>query len=212
MFSSNPNARALFSGFILALVALLCTAGVLLAEQDTAPFIERNRAQNEQRLIDTLLPGIKDKAQGAITYKCKFLSDKRIGQKMKAYIAVDESGKTLGFISSYSTNRGYSNPLILIGGIDNNGRLSKIDIQLSRETPGIGDKVERRKGNYLDQFDNLALHEVNWDVKKFNGDFDYITGATVTSRAIVLATKDFLEVMNSTDFNSLPDCQPLKGK
>lgn len=210
MFKSNPNARAIFSGLILSVVALLCTAGVLLAEQDTAPFIEKNRALNEQRLIDTLLPDIKSKAQGKISYQCKLLSDKRIGNNMKAYIATDESGKTLGFISSYSTSRGYSNPLILIGGMDNSGRITKIDIQLSRETPGIGDKVERRKGNYLDQFDNLALHEVNWDVKKFNGDFDYITGATVTSRAIVLATKDFLEVMNSTELSLLPDCPRAK--
>lgn len=210
MFESKPNARAIFSGIILSAIAALCTSAVLTVEQDTAPFIEKNRAQTEQKIIDTLLPEVKAKAQGKVTYQCKLISDKRIGKNMKAYIARDEQGNTLGFISSYSTSRGYSNPLILIGGMDNNGRISKIDIQLSRETPGIGDKVERRKGNYLDQFDNLALHEKNWDVKKFGGDFDYITGATVTSRAIVLATKDFLEVMNSTDFDSLKDCPSKK--
>lgn len=210
MFESKPNARAIFSGIILSAVAALCTAGVLTVEQDTAPFIEKNRAQNEQKLINTLLPEVQNKAQGKVIYQCKLISDKRIGKNMKAYIAKDESGNTLGFISSYSTSRGYSNPLILIGGMDNNGHITKIDIQLSRETPGIGDKVERRKGNYLDQFDNLAIDDVNWDVKKFGGEFDYITGATVTSRAIVLATKDFLEVMNSTNFEELKDCPTTK--
>lgn len=210
MFASKPNARAIFSGFILSAVATLCTAGVLVVENDTAPFIENNRAQTEQQLINTLLPDVQTKAQGKVTYQCKLISDKRIGKNMKAYIARDDSGQTLGFISSYSTSRGYSNPLILIGGMDSNGHITKIDIQLSRETPGIGDKVERRKGNYLDQFDNLAIEDVKWDVKKFGGDFDYITGATVTSRALVLATKDFLEVMHKTNFYALPDCPNKK--
>ena len=124
----------------------------------------------------------------------------------KAYIATDKSGKILGYIGTYSTSRGYSNPLILIAGLDTTGRLTKVDISFTRETPGIGDKVERKRGNYLDQFDGKGLYDANWDVKKFNGDFDYFTGATVTSRAVVLATRDFLEVMMGTDLEQLPNC------
>ncbi|MCK0535049.1 MULTISPECIES: RnfABCDGE type electron transport complex subunit G [unclassified Anaerobiospirillum] len=206
MFDNKPGVRALFSGVILSAIAALCTAGVLYAEQDTSPHIQANRDRNEQMLIDSLLPDVKKQAQGKVTYHCKLISDRRIGKNMKAYIARDESGKTLGYISSFSTNRGYSVPLILIGGMDSNGRITRIDIQLSRETPGIGDKVERRRGNYLDQFDGLAVEDRRWDVKKFGGDFDYITGATVTSRALVLASKDFIEVIKATDFDSLRDC------
>lgn len=202
----NKTVRALCSGLILAAVATFCTAGVLLAEHDSAPFIERNRAQTEQNLINKLLPGIEQKAQGKITYQCKLISDKRIGKNMKAYIAQDENGQHLGYIMTYSTNRGYSNPLVLIGGTDPAGNISKIDVFFTRETPGIGDKVERRRGNYMDQFDGKNLLDSNWDVKKFGGDFDYITGATVTSRAVVLATKDFLEVLATTDMSTLRDC------
>lgn len=196
----------MFSGFILALIAAVCTVGVLLAEHDTEAAIARNRAAQEQQIINTLLPEAKTKAQGELKFTCKLFSNRLIGKNMRAYIVTDESEQFLGFISSYSTSRGYSNPLILIGGVDPTGRIAKIDIRLSRETPGIGDKVERRKGNFLDQFDHRALESTNWDVKKFNGDFDYITGATVTSRAIVLATRDFLDAVSTTDIMKLPDC------
>lgn len=210
--STNNNKalwRSLFAGFILAFIAALCTVGVLLAQHDTNEAIAHNRALQEQQLVRSLLPEImeREESQGRkVKFECKLISHRLIGHNMRAYIVRNEEDQILGFISSYSTSRGYSNPLILIGGINPQGQISKIDVQLSRETPGIGDKVERSRGNFLDQFDGQNLHSIKWDVKKFGGDFDYITGATVTSRALVLATRDFLEVMASTDLTTLPDC------
>ena len=210
--STNNNKalwRSLFAGFILAFIAALCTVGVLLAQHDTNEAIAHNRALQEQQLVRSLLPEImeREESQGRkVKFECKLISHRLIGHNMRAYIVRNEEDQILGFISSYSTSRGYSNPLILIGGINPQGQISKIDVQLSRETPGIGDKVERSRGNFLDQFDGQNLHSIKWDVKKFGGDFDYITGATVTSRALVLATRDFLEVMATTDLTTLPDC------
>lgn len=210
--SANNNKalwRSLFAGFILAFIAALCTVGVLLAQHDTNEAIAHNRALQEQQLVRSLLPEImeREESQGRkVKFECKLISHRLIGHNMRAYIVRNEEDQILGFISNYSTSRGYSNPLILIGGINPQGQISKIDVQLSRETPGIGDKVERRRGNFLDQFDGQNLHSIKWDVKKFGGDFDYITGATVTSRALVLATRDFLEVMATTDLTTLPDC------
>ena len=210
--STNNNKalwRSLFAGFILAFIAALCTVGVLLAQHDTNEAIAHNRALQEQQLVRSLLPEImeREESQGRkVKFECKLISHRLIGNNMRAYIVRNEEDQILGFISSYSTSRGYSNPLILIGGINPQGQISKIDVQLSRETPGIGDKVERRRGNFLDQFDGQNLHSIKWDVKKFGGDFDYITGATVTSRALVLATRDFLEVIATTDLTTLPDC------
>lgn len=205
-FTNSPNKRTVFAGLILALIAVICVSSVLLIEHDTKPAIEQNRLSREQALMEQLLPNIKSQAQGKISYQCKLVSHPLIGTNMKAYIASDESGKVLGYIGNYATSRGYSNPLILIAGLDPQGHLTKVDIAFTRETPGIGDKVERRRGNYLDQFDGKGLNDANWDVKKFNGDFDYFTGATVTSRAVVLATRDFLEVMSQTKLERLPNC------
>ncbi len=207
MFDSKPNARAVFSGISLAVIAVLCTAAVLFVQQDTQEHIDANRAQYEQELVNKMLPDAKDAASGKITYRCKIIDSKRIGKNMRAYIAQDETGKVLGYISNYSTNRGYSNPLIMIGGVDANRHITKIDFMVSKETPGIGDKLDRKRGNYLDMFDGLGLDDAKWDVKKFGGDFDYITGATVTSRAVVLSTFDFLNEVQDLDFEALKDCK-----
>lgn len=201
--------HSFFAGFILALIAALCTLGVLFVQHDTQAAINHHRAQQEQELIQSLLPDVISKAAAngqQVTFTCKLITHPLVGRNMHAYIVRNSQQQVLGYIASYSTARGYANPLILIGGFDPQGRLSKIDVQLSHETPGIGDRVERKRGNFLDQFDCKTLADSNWDVKKFGGDFDYITGATVTSRAIVLATRDLLTLMQHTNWNRLPDC------
>lgn len=201
----DSQGRAIFSGISLALIACICVFSILSVEHETSAAITANREAKSQQLMQTLLPKV-DLTDPTIKYECRLLSDRRIGSKMKAYIVTNHKDELLGIISSYATSRGYSNPLILIAGIDANGHVAKVDVELSKETPGIGDKVERKRSNFLDQFDDKNMLQTRWDVKKFGGEFDYITGATVTSRAIVLATKDLLDVVSSTDFTKLPKC------
>lgn len=206
---SNINhLRAFLAGLTLAVFAALCVLGIITVEHNTAATIQAYRDIQEQKLLSSMLPQASQKAKGRLSYQCKLLSDPRIGKNMQTYIVHDESGQMLGIIANYSTSRGYSNPLILIAGVDLEGHVQRVEVKLSKETPGIGDKVEYRKGNYLDQFINKGLDNANWEVKKFGGEFDYFTGATVTSRAVVLATRDLLQVLKENAHpDLLPDCR-----
>jgi electron transport complex protein RnfG len=59
-----------------------------------------------------------------------------------------------------------------------------------RESPGLGDKVEARKSDWIRDFDNRSLRDPDsdgWAVKKDGGVFDQFTGATITPRAVVAA-------------------------
>ena len=183
---------------------------MLWSEHDTEKAIAHNRASAEQELIERMLPDIKSQAHGEITYHCKLVSHPRLGKSMKAYIAIDSDNQILGYISSFNSMRAYNSPLMLIGGIDTTGKITKIDVLLSKETPGIGDKVERSRSNYLAQFDGKTLDNAKWDVKKFNGDFDYFTGATITSRAVVLGARDFLTALQELNLSAAPDCPESK--
>lgn len=206
--SNTNHLRAFLAGLTLAVFAALCVLGIITVEHNTATTIQAYRDVQEQKLLSSMLPQASQNAKGRLSYQCKLLSDPRIGKNMQTYIVHDESGQMLGIIANYSTSRGYSNPLILIAGVDLEGRVQRIEVKLSKETPGIGDKVEYRKGNYLDQFINKGLDNANWEVKKFGGEFDYFTGATVTSRAVVLATRDLLQVLKENAHpDLLPDCR-----
>ena len=180
---------------------------VLKAEHETAATIKLNRDAKMENMLMTMLPDNTINANSNL--KCKIVNKKGIGRNMKAYI-VKNNGSIDGYIINFSTAKGYTNPLLLIAGLDKNLNVHRVDIALSKETPGIGDKVDRRKSNYLDILNNTNVNTPNFDVRKFGGSFDYISGATVTSRAIVVATHDMLKSIQDINFKELADCQEGK--
>jgi len=66
-----------------------------------------------------------------------------------------------------------------------------IEILNHAETPGLGDKIAHPA--FKDQFKLKNLDNVDWRVKKDGGQFDQITGATISPRAVVKAVKGGLE-------------------
>ena len=70
-----------------------------------------------------------------------------------------------------------------------------------RETPGLGDKVDLKKSDWVLGFDGRSLDNpgpAGWAVRKDKGVFDQFTGATITPRAVVAAT---LRVLQYADAN-----------
>ena len=65
-----------------------------------------------------------------------------------------------------------------------------------KETPGLGDKVSLKKSDWLLDFNGRSLQNpapAAWAVKKDGGVFDAFTGATITPRSVVNATRRVLE-------------------
>jgi electron transport complex protein RnfG len=82
-------------------------------------------------------------------------------------------------------------------GIDGQGRILGVRITSHQETPGLGDKIEHRKSDWIFSFIGRSLTDPApqaWRVKKDGGAFDQLTGATITPRAVVHAVKQGLEV------------------
>lgn len=85
---------------------------------------------------------------------------------------------------------GYTGPIRLIMSIDMSGELKGVRVIEHKETPGLGDKIDLKKSDWILSFNGKSLAnltETQWQVKKDGGDFDQLTGATITPRAIVSA-------------------------
>jgi electron transport complex protein RnfG len=90
---------------------------------------------------------------------------------------------------------GYAGPIHLLVGISAEGTLLGVRVSQHRETPGLGDAIERRKSPWIEQFKGKSLGKPpleRWRVRKDGGDFDQFTGATVTPRAVVAAVANAL--------------------
>jgi len=91
---------------------------------------------------------------------------------------------------------GYSGDIKLLIAIKYNGEISGVRVLTHKETPGLGDYIDILKGNWIKLFDGESLtktSDANWNVKKDNGQFDYMAGATITPRAVVKAVHKTLQ-------------------
>ena len=90
---------------------------------------------------------------------------------------------------------GYSGPIRLLVGIHVDGTVSGVRVVSHRETPGLGDKIEVVRDDWILGFEGRRLGDPpreRWAVRRDNGVFDQFTGATITARAVVSAVRDAL--------------------
>ncbi len=86
---------------------------------------------------------------------------------------------------------GYSGEIKTLVGIDQEDKVLGVRVITHRETPGLGDYIEIDKSQWIKNFDLTSLAKMNakqWAVKKDGGDFDYVSGATITPRAVIKST------------------------
>jgi electron transport complex protein RnfG len=90
---------------------------------------------------------------------------------------------------------GYSGNIRLLVGVNSDQSLAGVRVLAHKETPGLGDKIEIEKADWIKQFTGKSLinpSESQWAVKKDGGEFDQFSGATITPRAVVNQTKRVL--------------------
>lgn len=102
----------------------------------------------------------------------------------------------VGVILPATARDGYSGDIRTLVGVRRDGSVAGVRVVAHKETPGLGDKVDLRKSPWILGFndrslDNPALSQ--WSVSRDGGAFDQFTGATVTPRAVILATRRALE-------------------
>jgi electron transport complex protein RnfG len=89
----------------------------------------------------------------------------------------------------------YLGPVELLVAVRRDGRVLGLHVVSHRETAGLGDQIEPARSPWSLQFTDRSLAAppaAGWAVRTDGGEFDQITGATVTSRAVVNAVRNAL--------------------
>ena len=129
------------------------------------------------------------------------------------FYGAKKDGKLVAVAASGFTMKGYSGKIVAMVGLELDGKIRKIAgkelsavlITEQKETPGLGTVVCERKrqktivsifkkpgkdanlppaNKILDQFAGKKAGKTPWQVTKDGGKFDYMTGATVSSKAV----------------------------
>lgn len=173
-------------GFSLAATLLLAVANALTLEP-----IAQSAQEDLRRSLEQVIPANNhDNNPAADT-----LVLKADGKDVLVYRA-RQAGRVSGVAFEVS-RRGYSGDIRVLLGIDATGQLTGVRVLHHTETPGLGDKIEVNRSDWITRFTGLSLGnppDAQWAVKKDGGPFDQFAGATITPRAVVNAIRDGLRL------------------
>ncbi len=199
------------SALILGVLAAICTALVAYTHQQTAPRIEQNRKDFLEQSLAPALGGLyfdSDLSKSMLTIEPPH---ELPGNGPATVYRVFREAEPVAALFVVSARDGYSGPIRLLIGIEASGDISAVRILEHQETPGLGDKIEASKSDWVEQFPGKSLGNPTleqWAIKRDGGSFDQLTGASITPRAVIKAIREtllYFDANRDTVFAALPE-------
>lgn len=178
-------------------IGVVCALLIVFSYEGTFGRIEKLKSEALEQAVFKVLPGITKTGIFELTPDGKFIpSDGKDRTKTLVYAGYDDQN-TLKGIAVEASGQGYADILKVLYGYDPVSQtIVGFYVLESKETPGLGDKIEKNE-NFLANFKDLsvALSEdftkiinkvvpVKFGTKENPWEVEGITGATISSRAI----------------------------
>ena len=189
------DASVMRNSLTLAAIAAVCTTLVAFTYRVTDNRIVANQeAWLEQSLLPALggLPFDGDVGDARLTIPAPHDLP---GSGDAVVYRVYRGGAPAAALFVVTARDGYSGAIRLLIGVDSDGALTGVHVLEHRETPGLGDGIEASKSPWARQFNGRSLGDPaveRWAIRRDGGEFDQLTGASVTPRAIVKAVRETL--------------------
>ncbi|MGZ8183785.1 MAG: electron transport complex subunit RsxG [Methylobacter sp.] len=179
-----------FQTGVLAGFALIASVLLGVTNCSTEGTIQRRLDEDLKKSLEEVVPaGLYDNDMLQDTLNIPS-AEYNIGANETTVYIAKKSGNVSAVCFKFTAPDGYSGAINMIMGIDRDGNILGVRVLSHKETPGLGDKIEVAKSDWILNFvgrslDNLA--PAKWAVKKDGGEFDQFAGATITPRKSVQA-------------------------
>ena len=164
-------------------VGMLCGLLIAVVFEGTLPIIEKNKAEALEKAVFAVIPAAASRETIEL-------------DGGEVYAAYDGDGNLAG-VAIEASAMGYADVLTLLYGYDPHAEtIIGIRVLTSKETPGLGDKIEKDEA-FLRNFDALdarvddtgaamrnRIVTVKNGTKTEPWQIDAVTGATITSNAV----------------------------
>lgn len=193
MLGQSITRNSLLLGLFAVCTTALIAGTFLLTKERIA---EQKRLAEEKALLEIVPRSRHDNSMLDDTIDVGNTSaELGLAENKKIYVA-RKAGETVAVIIPAVAPDGYTGDIELIVGVNRDGSVAGVRALSHRETPGLGDKVDIKKSDWVRGFEGRSLDNPTlegWAVKKDKGEFDQFTGATITPRAVVAATLRVLQ-------------------
>lgn len=178
------------SAWGLSLFAIITAGLIALTQVITKDKIQEQIAQARTKALLEIVPaGAFDNNLLDNAFWIEAEAQLGLKEAGEVFVALQQ-GQPRYFILPLVAPDGYTAPIRLIMSVDLSGTVIGLRVIEHKETPGLGDKIDIKKSDWVRFFEGRSLENTAdsaWAVKKDGGDFDQLTGATITPRAIVQA-------------------------
>ncbi len=180
-----------FQTGVLAGFALLASVLLGVTNCSTQGTIQQRLNEDLIKSLEEVVPAAlhdNDMLQDTLTIPS---ADYNIGANETTVYLAKKPGKVTAVCFKFIAPDGYSGAINMIMGVDRDGKLLGVRVLSHKETPGLGDKIEVAKSDWILNFVGRSLDNLTpaqWAVKKDGGVFDQFAGATITPRKSVQAT------------------------
>lgn len=195
MMSQTAGKGGLRSAIVLAVIAAICTGLVALTYEMTRDQISANKRAFLERSLSPALAGLEFDNQlldsVLLIPEPNALPGKEAAIVYRAWL----QGSPVAALFVVTAQDGYSGAIRLLIGIDVHGKVTAVRILEHRETPGLGDGIEAGRSNWIHQFVARSMGNppaTGWAIRRDGGEFEQLTGASVTPRAVIKAIRETL--------------------
>jgi electron transport complex protein RnfG len=171
----------------LALAGIGLTAAVLLAglnELTRDPIQQARDDRATAALQQVLAP---ERYDNRISQDVTTLRIDGLDEPARVYRA-RKNGQPSAAVIDMTTPKGYSGDIRLLIAVTPAAEVISVRAVEHRETPGLGDRIERRRSDWIEQFSGRSLGDPargEWASDQRGGAFDTLTSATLTSTAVI---------------------------
>jgi H+/Na+-translocating ferredoxin:NAD+ oxidoreductase subunit G len=188
------------TGLILIVFTVAFTAPMALTYFATKQTIAASAQEEKMKLVNEVLPP-REYDNVLLTDFVELPAIESLGlEEPTRLFRARRQGKPAALVFEVVAPDGYSGDIRLLIAAkveDKELEIEGVRVTQHKETPGLGDYIDVRKDKnksrpWITQFNDLGFGKLapeQWKVKKDGGQFDQVTGATVSARAVTNAVR-----------------------
>jgi H+/Na+-translocating ferredoxin:NAD+ oxidoreductase subunit G len=188
------NKSVLLSAAVLGAFSVIGVTLVAATYQVTSPLIAHNQRRSLLEKLEVVVPP-STVDNDMVSDHTEVHDRALLGADTTIVYRGRKHGRPVAAIFRTVVPDGYGGPINLLVAVRYDGTLGGVRVLSHKETPGLGDRIEERKSDWILGFTGKSLGDPplsKWGVKRDGGDFDQFTGATITPRAVIKAVKNTL--------------------
>ena len=176
----------------LLVFMLLASLAIRLTDELTSERIAKAQRRQALRQVTTAMPLPHD--NDLVADVVMFRADGMPGFAHRAKLGAE----VVGAVLVAETADGYNGPIRIAIGVNARRQILVVKILEHAETPGLGNGIHQDVSDWIQTFKGRALSdmaEADWDVRRDGGDFDALSGATVSPAAVIRTVHRSLQTL-----------------